>query len=569
MKKWQIINKSKIKKRRSEIAAPDEYQDEKSKIDEIIRILLENRGLKTKKQIEEFLNLPSFSSLSANRLGIKADQLKKAVSRIKKAITERESIVVYSDYDADGVCGGAILWEALHQLGAKVMPYIPHRVEEGYGLSKKGIDFVKKEYGANLIITVDHGISSVEKTEYARKLGIEVIVVDHHVPPKKLPRAYAIVHTIELCGAGVAWFLANSIYSMFHVPCPMLLDLVALATIADMVPLTGANRILVKYGLEQLNKTERLGLKALIKETGLEKKEIGVYEVSHLLAPRLNAMGRMEHAMDSLRLLCTPNPERARQLAKLLDQTNRERQHLTEETLFHAKESSKLQTQSSRLIFITHESYNQGVIGLVAGKLVEEFYRPAIVVSRGEEYSKASARSINGFNIIETIRKAQDLLVDAGGHPMAAGFTVETKNLEVLEKKLREIAEKELDNDKLTRVLKIDCEVGLEDLNFELHEKLEQFKPYGLGNPEPVFASRGVFIKDCRIVGADGKHLRLLITHNSKLITIPAVAFGMADLMPKLTPDKPVDIAYTLAVDEWNSQKRLELKIKDIKIPKV
>lgn len=558
MKKWQILHQK--------------TEDRRRKTEEIIKILLENRGFKTKKEIEEFLN-PNLSHVTSY-VSLNKSQLTKAVNRIKKAIKNKESIIVYSDYDADGVCGAAILWETLNRAGAKAMPYIPHRVEEGYGLSKKGIDFVKKEYGADLIITVDHGISAAEKVEYGKRLGIDIIVTDHHVAPKNLPKACAIVHTTSLCGAGVAWFLARQLAPLQG---DTLLDLVAMATIADMVPLTGANRILVKSGLTELNQTKRLGLKALIKEAGLEKGKIGVYEVSHVLAPRLNAMGRMEHAMDSLRLLCTKDEDRARELARHLDQTNRSRQQLTEETLQHAKASSQLSQQlTGKLLFVYHQSYEQGVIGLVAGKLVEEFYRPAIVVSYGEVFCKASARSINGFNIIETIRKAQDLLVDAGGHPMAAGFTVETKNLDILQKRLTEIAEKELDEEKLTRVLKIDCELDLEDLSLELYEKLEQFKPYGLGNPEPVFATRGVIVQDAKRVGVDGQHLKLVLKAPHELTrigtrintnTFSAVAFGMGDLFSKLSPDQRIDIAYTLSVDEWNGNKRLELKIKDIKIP--
>lgn len=589
MKKWQILNK---------VKSHPPVGESKVKTGEIIKIFLENRGLKTKKQIEEFLFPPPPSTLTPGVLGIKKDQLRRAVNRIEKAIANKESIVVYSDYDADGVCGAAILWEILNSLGAKVMPYIPHRVEEGYGLSHKGIDFIKKEYGASLIITIDHGIGSLEKVDYAKKQGIEVIITDHHVAPKRLPSARAIVYTPSLCGAGVAWMLAQKLRQIPGIKGPKFrefdsyLDLVAIATIADMVPLTSANRVLVKYGLGELNETKRIGLNAFIKETGLKKGKIGVYEVSHILAPRLNAMGRMEHAMDSLRLLCTRNPQRATDLAHHLDRTNRIRQKLMEQTLYHAKSSDQL-TQTHKLIFIYHEFYQQGVIGLVAGKLVEEFYRPAIVISRGEEFCKASARSINGFNIIEVIRKAEDLLVDAGGHPMAAGFTVQTKNLEVLQKRLTELVEKELDEEKLTRVLRIDCEVELRDLTLELYERIRSFAPFGLGNPEPVFASRQVFIEEARVVGSDKNHLKLTVSQRqnnaspeaSLLLSFgqnkamapfcqfPAVAFGLGELFPKLSPDKPIDIAYTLSVDEWNTmpadrqgQKRLELKIKDIKM---
>ncbi|MFH0864115.1 MAG: single-stranded-DNA-specific exonuclease RecJ [Candidatus Gottesmanbacteria bacterium] len=558
MKKWQIVNNLKTK-------------DNKQRIDEIIKLLLENRGLKTNKQIDEFLNPPNpiSQTLNPSTLGINAHQLKKAIQRIEKAIDNKESIVVYGDYDADGICGTALLWESLNKLGAKVMPYIPHRVDEGYGLSQKGIDTVKSEYNADLIITVDHGIGAVEKINYAKKQEIEVIITDHHVVPDKLPDALAIIHTTQLCGAGVAWMLVKEIIQTTknsELITQNSLDLVAIATIADMVPLTEANRTLVIYGLKELNHTKRIGLQALMREAGIERGGIGTYEISHLLAPRLNAMGRLEHAMDSLRLLCTNDEKRSFELAKLLDKTNRARQDLVEQTLIHAKNYyHETENKANKLIFLHHESYQQGVIGLVAGKLVEEFYRPAIVVSWGETYSKASARSINGFNIIETIRKAQDLLVDCGGHPMAAGFTVETKNLISLQKKLVDIANQELDDEKLTRVLKIDCELKLDDLTFNLYEELSKFKPFGLGNPEPVFTSKGVIVEDVRIIGSGGKHLRMTISDDSSTI-FPAIAFCFGGLCAKLKPDHPIDIAYTLSVNEWKGNKKLELKIKDIRL---
>ncbi len=565
MKKWQIISSLKT-------------QESKLNIDELIKVLLENRGLKTKQQIDDFLNPPRPQTLNPVTLGIKPDQLTKAIDRIKKAINDKESIVVYGDYDADGICGTAVLWEALNKLGAKVMPYIPHRIEEGYGFSQKGIDAVKEEYDADLIVTVDHGIGALEKVEYARSLGIDVIITDHHVAPEKLPAALSIIHTTELCGAGVAWILVKEL--LLKIPgikdaksrestsliAQDLLDLVAIATIADMVPLNGANRILVKYGLEKLNNTKRLGLVALMGEVNLDKGKVGTYEISHILAPRLNAMGRLEHAKDSLRLLCTNDEKRARELAKLLDKTNHIRQELVEQTVKHAKSYYLEKKQDKgKLIFLHHESYQQGVIGLVAGKLVEEFYRPAIVVSWGEEFCKASARSISGFNIIETIRKAQDVLVDFGGHPMAAGFTVETGKLEILEKKLSAITEEELSEELLTRVLKIDCEIDPGNLSFKLFEEISRLKPFGLGNPEPVFMSKGVAVEDARVIGSDGKHLRMTVGNSD--VSFPAVAFCFGELCSRLTSGKKIDIAYGLSVNEWKGNKRLELKIKDIKIP--
>lgn len=531
--------------------------DIKSKGEDIIALLLANRGLTFKKDIEEFLHPPDPYSMKPQDVDVETGALKKVIRRIQTAVQKKESVVVYADYDADGITAGAIMWETLYGLGARVMPYIPHRAEEGYGLSTKGIDAVREQFDPMLIITVDHGITAKEKIAYAKKLGIDVIVTDHHVKPKSLPNCI-IVHTTKLSGAGVAWFVAKELAR----PDPV--ELAAIGTIADMVPLVGANRSIVKFGLEALNKTKRVGLEALMSDAGLTKGLLKTYDVSHMIAPRLNAMGRIEHALDALRLLCTKKEEKARFLAQKLGLTNRERQKLTEETTLHARGqalSDQGLTPVGKLIFIAHESYNQGVIGLVAGKLVEEFYRPAIVVAIGDGFSKASARSISGFNIVETIRKCSDILVDVGGHPMAAGFTVETKNIEKLKKRLEEIADRELDSEKLTRVLKIDAEISLDGITESLWKKIQDFAPFGFGNPEPVFATRGVTIEDARLVGKDGKHLKLRIGNFN------AIAFHLGNLYGQLKPDKLVDIAYTINLDTWNGNKRLQLKIKDVVFP--
>ncbi|MEK7129610.1 MAG: DHH family phosphoesterase, partial [Patescibacteria group bacterium] len=379
MKKWDISHQCQM-------------PNAKCQIEDIIAVLLKNRGLKTKIEIEKFLKPPDPYTLTPNDVKIEKRQLVKAIARIKKAIEKKESIVVYADYDADGITAGAIMWETLHRLGATVMPYIPHRVEEGYGLSIKGIDAVRQQYDPTLMITVDHGITGWEKVEYAKKQGIDVIVTDHHVKPRKLPDSL-IVHTTQLSGAGVAWFVAKELLKAYYMSRVTyhdeLIALAAIGTIADMVPLVGPNRAIAKYGLAALNGTNRVGLEALIADAGLVKGSLGTYDVSHMLAPRLNAMGRIEHALDALRLLCTKQKEKAQLLAQKLGLTNKERQKLTEETVTHALGVLK-GLALRKLLFVVHESYNQGVIGLVAGKIVEEFYRPAIVVSKGELVSKAS-----------------------------------------------------------------------------------------------------------------------------------------------------------------------------------
>ncbi|OGH13914.1 MAG: single-stranded-DNA-specific exonuclease RecJ [Candidatus Levybacteria bacterium RIFCSPHIGHO2_01_FULL_38_26] len=546
MKKWKTLNTS-----------------QKLETEDVIKILLENRGLKTKKEIDEFLN-PKLEQVNIKSIGIDKTELRKAIERIVKAIKNKEKIVVFGDYDADGICGTAILWETLHSMGADVMPYIPHRIEEGYGLSETGIKNLKlKIKNCGLIITIDNGIVANKAVDFANKAGIDVIVTDHHVPSKKLPDALAIVHTTKLCGAGVAYLLSQEIKNGEE---DNHLELVALATVADLVPLVGANRTLVKFGIEKLRQTKRIGLLELYKESGLRQSEIGVYEIGHIIAPRLNAMGRLEDGIESLRLLCTNNQEKARMLAYKLGSTNRQRQELTIQAVEHARlEVISKKSEIKSLMFISHESYQQGVIGLVAGKLTEEFYRPAIVVSIGEKYSKASARSISGFNIIEFIRESSEFLVDAGGHPMAAGFTVETTKLALLQKTFEEKALTLLDEEKLTRILRVDCELPLSAVDKNLYDGIQNLAPFGMRNPEPVFVSKDVVIEDMRAVGINGKHLKLQFRIQNSEFRINAIAFGMGERLGEFKVGDKVDIAYTIDKDTWNGNKKLQLKVKDLR----
>lgn len=561
MKKWETIYK--IKNPKSKI-----------QIDKIIEILLKNRGFTTKKNIENFLHPPDPENLTSKDVGINKKLLQLALVRIINAVKNKERIVVYGDYDADGICATTIMWEALHLIGANVMPYIPHRIEEGYGFSKKGIDSVKSQFNPGLIISVDHGITAGEKISYAKEKGIETIVTDHHVKPEKLPKCL-IVHTTKLCGAGISWFVVKELlkqkaFSVNHKIDELsqkneMLALAAIGTIADLVPLTHANRAIVKFGMTVINKTQRIGLQALIKDSGLTLGEIGTYEISHILAPRLNAMGRLVHGLDALRLLCTKQNDKARLLAEKLGLTNRERQQMTEINTMHAKDmiQAKIVNRSlTKLIFVSHEEYNQGVIGLVAGKIVEEFYRPAIVISKGKEISKASARSINGFNIIAAIRSCSHLLVDAGGHPMAAGFTIETKLIDQFEKELTAKAEKELNGEILKRKIKIDLEIDFQSVTETLWQSVKKLEPFGMGNPEPVFATKGVSLADARIVGRDGKHLKLKLKASD--VSIEAIGFGFGSLYDRLDPFQHLDVAFTIDMNEWNGKRSLQLKIKDI-----
>ncbi len=571
MKKWDIVHKLKIN---------PPTGGEKLKIAEVIDALLENRGLKTKEEIESFLH-PKIESVTIDSVGIDKKQLKKTLKRIEVAIEKKEQIIVFGDYDVDGISGTAILWETLHEVGANALPYIPHRVDEGYGLSTVGIQNLESRIqNIKLIITVDNGIVAHEAVEYANEQGIDVIITDHHVVPEIFPKAFAIVHTTKVCGTSVAYLVSQEIKHVipnsFRDPKKMLkqvqhdnengdhLALVALATVADLVPLKEANRALLYHGLPVLRNTTRIGLQEICREAAIDQKMIDTYTIGHVIAPRLNAAGRLEYAMDALRLLCTKNKERAVDLAMKLGQTNKERQQLTIDSVSHAKDLIKTNKwEENKLFFISHEVYEQGIVGLIAGRIMEEYYRPAIVLSVGEKFSKASARSIHGFNIIEFIRSVDEHLVNAGGHPMAAGFTVETAKLTIIQKLLEEKAGELLNEDMLTRTLRIDCELPFSFINQAFYDALQQLAPFGMGNQEPVFASYDVALDDIRIIGKDGRHVKLRVKQDTSSI-FDAIGFGMADQTKNLHRGDRINIAYTIDENEWNGRKNLQLKINDV-----
>jgi len=547
MKRWEILNKLKLKSAQQTVKG-------------IIDILLENRGLNTKKEIESFLN-PKLTDITLDAVGIDKTAVKKTVDRINTAINTQEQVIIYGDYDVDGLTASAILWETLFSLKSNVKPYIPHRLDEGYGLSIKGIDSLLTQYPeTKLIITVDNGIVANIAVDYANQKGIQVIITDHHVKSDILPNALHIVHTTNLCGAGIAWILAQELTTIIE--NDNLLELAALGTIADLVPLKNANRIIVKYGLEKLTRTKRAGLLALFNESGIMNGSIGSYEVGHIIAPRLNATGRMNTAMDSLRLLCTKDSNRAQQLASLLGATNKERQSVMMEAVKHATLSVHDRSVLKKLLVVTDDSYPEGVIGLVAGRLVEEFYRPSIVISKGKKISKGSVRSINGFNIIEFLRQSSEYFINIGGHPMAAGFTIETNKIEkmteVLEKFAHEIMKEEL----FIRTIKIDCEIPLDIIDDEFFSSIQTLSPFGMGNPEPAFLSKNLVVKNIRSLGKDGKHLRLSVSQKSTVIE--AIAFGFGEQSKSINTGEIVDLVYTVDENKWNGIRKLQLKVKDI-----
>lgn len=550
-KRWVILDESRSK-------------NHELRIDKLISLLLKNRGLHTREEKEAFLS-PDLLTVTPKNVGLDLSQLKKAVKRILQAVEKREQIIVYGDYDVDGITGSAILWETLHSLGANVMPYIPHRIEEGYGLSKIGLDNVIAKYkDVKLVITVDNGIVAHHAVDYANQHAIDVIITDHHMAQGSGhgdPDAYAIVHTTALCGAGVAYLLSKELKK--DTGDDIHLELAALGTIADMVPLTGANRTIVYHGLKKMFTTKRHGLLALFEEAGIDHtRGITASHVGYTIAPRLNASGRLESGMDSLRLLCTRDKKRAKDLAFTLGQINSERQMLMKNASFRAIENLKKLTIKNLLISVS-EDYQEGVIGLVAGKIVEEYYRPAIVIAKREKHSKASVRSVKGFNIIEFLRSHSDYFVNVGGHPMAAGFTIETEKIEIFQKTLETAAQTAISSELLIRTIMIDAEISLNIVTPELYSALLKLEPYGMGNPEPVFLSKNVSVEDYRIIGKEGKHLKLRVKDDTSSEVFDAIAFGMGDRSREIQENKPIDIVYTIDENEWNGKKKLQLKLKD------
>ncbi len=549
------------KAKRWELLAKNKFSDQK----EVISTLLKNRSIETKKDREEFFDPTDPMKISLKSLGINEPEVKKAISRIKKAGKNKEKVIVYGDYDADGICATAILWETLYSVGLNVLPYIPERFSEGYGLNIESIKRLKSEDpNLRLIITVDHGIVADKKVDFARELGIDVIITDHHEPGNIKPKALSTIHTIKISGSGVAWVLSREIlrnirHTTYNIQ--QSLELAAIGTIADQLPLIGPNRSIARYGLEKLNKTKRPGLLSLFEGAGI-KNEIGPYEVGFLIAPRINSMGRLEHAVESLRLLCTRDKSKAGKLARHMNSTNSDRQRIVDEVVTHALSLSKGEVPN--VIVLAHETYHEGVIGLAAARLVEEFYRPAIVLSKKGKISKASARSVSGFNIIEAIRQLEDLYIEGGGHPMAAGFSIETSKIGEFGKRINKIAKGLLTEEILSRKLRVDLELDFSVLTWDLYKKLETFEPTGLGNPSPTFAAKRVEVLDAKTVGQEAKHLKLKLRQDGYIFD--AIYFGGGEIYSKLTPDTKIDVAYQLEDNTWNGHKSLQLKIKDVRL---
>ena len=544
--------------------APAQYLADTSGFLPLIAQLLYNRGLTEPSQLESFI--AADKCLSGNPLLL--PDMHWAVARIYRALLSGENIAIYGDFDVDGITGTAILVQALSSLGGKVIPYIPHRLTEGYGLKTATLENLCRQ-GVSLVITVDCGITAFSQVKKAQRMGLNIIITDHHTPPTVIPPAIAVVDPklpnsnypfLELAGVGVAFKLLQALFQGVGKEKQLdeLIDLVALGTVADMMPLLGENRYLVKQGLKLINATPRLGVREMITQAGLNIGSLDTESISWILAPRLNAAGRLAHAISSYKLLTTDSPQEAHQLTIWLEQKNSERQKLTTNTLAKARKQVLAQGVLPLLV-ASDEDYPGGIMGLVASRLSEEFCRPAMVIKTGKQISSGSCRSIPEFNIIHALNQCSGLLSHFGGHSQAAGFTLPTKNLARLKQTLLQLASTELAGVDLRPHLDIDAEITLPDLAGDTFQSIQQLAPFGHGNPVPTFLSHGVEVTDCQAMGSNGEHLRLKLKQSGTVWD--GVAFGFGNYLAEIS--SPLDIVYNLKVDQWRGEERLRLNVLD------
>ena len=543
---------------------PDKHLAAVSDLPPLIAQLLYNRGLTELSQLELFIT--GDERLSGDPFLL--PDMHQAVARVYRALLSGEKIAIYGDFDADGIAGTALLVQGLSILGGDAIPYIPHRLTEGYGLKTAALETLHRQ-GVSLVITVDCGITALPEVKKAKRMGLDIIITDHHTPLPEIPPALAVINPklpdspypfSELTGVGVALKLLQALFQSIGKEKQLdeLMDLVALGTVADMAPLLGENRYLVKQGLKLINATPRLGVREMISQAGLNIGSIDSESISWVLAPRLNAAGRLAHAMTSYKLLMTDSPQEAHGLTIWLEQKNAERQRLTTKVLAKAREQILAQGVSPLLV-ASDKEYPVGIAGLVASRLSEEFYRPAIVARIGERMSSGSCRSIPEFNIILALNQCSSLLAQFGGHSQAAGFILPTKNLAHLKQRLLQIATTQLAGVDLRPRLDIEAELTLPDLTGDTFSTIQQLAPFGRGNPLPTFLSRGVEVIDCHSMGGDREHLRLKLKQGGTIWD--GVGFRLGNYLAEVS--SPLDIVYNLEIDRWRGEEKLRLNILD------
>jgi len=541
---------------------------EKLGISSITAQVLINRNITTMNEAEAFLKC-SFELLNNPHL---LKGLDRAVPRIREAIAKKERIMIYGDYDVDGICAVVLLVSLLKKLSAKVSHYIPNRLEEGYGLNKAAVKAAKKQK-ISLIVTVDCGTGACKEVTYANRLGIDVIITDHHEITGGLPKAFAVINPLQhgcpypfkhLAGVGLAYKLAEALAEDSPIRIAEYLDLVALGSVADIVPQIGENRILTRYGLKELNRTNSTGLKALIKVSGLSGRQILSGHIGYILGPRINASGRMGSPELSVKLLLTDDDREAEELARILDKENRFRQRLESKILQDAlaKVEKEVDFKRENVIVLSSRDWHRGVIGIVASRLTERFYRPAVLIAVSKGLGRGSGRSIADFNLFDAVKKCKAHLENFGGHEGACGLTIAEKKIRPFREAFNRAASSMLSDDTLKPKIAIDMEIPLHLLSSKLIYEIEALSPFGPWNPKPLFSTRNLQLRHSpKRIGKSG--FKLWVTDQK--LTCEAVSFRMADShLPGLGPGG-VDIAYFPELNNWRGMSSIQLNIHDIR----
>lgn len=539
----------------------------------LLQKLLVNRGLKDETSIERFFHPDPARDFHDPFL---MEDMERAAARIGEAIEKSQRIMIFGDYDVDGITGVAILMRTLRKLGANVSYRLPHRIEDGYGLREKFIrEFAKLD--VKLAITVDNGISCFSEVELANKLGVDIIITDHHTVPEKNPNACAILHPklpgsrypfTELTGAGVALKLAQALLmrrmkdELINEEITKLLDLACMGTIADLGELRGENRYIVKEGLRVLENTRWPGLSRLKEFAGVKGK-IDTHDIGFLLSPRINAAGRISHPSHALQLLLHDN-EHTTLLAENLERLNRKRQTMMAE-LFEKAEALAEKQNADPVIIIGGPEFHGGIIGLIAGKLSEKYSRPAIVMEERPTAFVGSCRSIPAVNIVQALATAKSLLTNFGGHAAAAGFEIAKENRQKFEAKLKTHVGKMLRAEDIKAVLPIECEIPHDEISEKTIEMLQWFEPFGIGNEVPRFLCRNALVQECNTVGADKKHLKI-VARLADGSSIDCIGFRLGQFSDQIQKNKPIDLVAEVERDEWNGRKKIQMKVIDFRI---
>ena len=528
--------------------------------------LLYNRGIRTSSEAKLFIN-PDERLFNDPFL---LPEMERAVERLRHALDRREHICVFGDFDADGITGTALLTTALRGLGANVTPYIPDRVDEGHGLNSEAVTHLS-DIGVSLLITVDCGATSISEVEEASQLGIDTIITDHHSVLPTFPASHALINPKHpdshypfghLTGVGMAFKLVEALHLSMKTDSPEhLLEFVALGTVADVGRLTGENRLMVKRGLESMRCSQNLGIRALADSARLKLDTLDTEALSFGIIPRLNVSGRLGSADLSLELLTTGSENTAQSLAGEIEGKNRERQQLTRHAVSEAMQQVQLSDEVPPILIVKSSQWIPGVLGLIAGRLSENYYRPAVAISVGEHLSRASARSIPEFDIVEALNKSAHLFERHGGHPQAAGFTLSNSSLSCLEENLTRLATEALVDVQLAPSLHIDCEVQLSAFAPQNFEFIQSLEPFGEGNPRPVFLTRGVRVVEARLVGATRQHLRMRLRQGGT--TVAAIGFNLGHKIDETRGI--IDVVYSAGLDTWGSYPRLQLTVQDLR----